>query len=164
MPFRLLSAAEEWFRYLKSDFADLSTSPAPLFEMYYLCLMAGLARNQKNTITVQTSDTRELVDYYPGHFKECGRLITAMFLSNEILELGIDLAERESLHREIHKLVDPLQPNQLSDLGQDEINRYSYGGFEVLQDMFGSEPPRQMETFLPLYKRYLDEALSANST
>jgi hypothetical protein len=155
VPFRLLKSAEHWFRHIKSDFKDEN---APLFEMYYICLTAGLALNKKDTTGVLTSDTRELVDYYPGQFKEVGRLITALFLSKQIEALGIDMSERKSLHTEIHKLVEPLQPNQLSKYGQDEINRYSYGGFEALQEWF-EDPPRQMETFLPLFKMLLDKEI-----
>lgn len=161
MPFRLHKNAEHWFRYIRSDFEKFSK--APLFEMYYLCLMCGLAKNQKNTVDVLTNDTRELVDYYPAQFKDIGRLITALFLSKQIEALGIDMSERQSLHSEIHKLVDPLQPNQLSPDGQDEINRFSYGGFEVLQDRF-VDPPRHLETFLPRFKQFLDAELQAIET
>ena len=41
-----------------------------------------------------------------------------------------------------------------------ELNRYSYGGYEVLSQDWFDDRPRNIETFLPLYKRKLSIALS----
>ena len=156
MPFRLRRDTREWFSYIEGD---LSLD----FDMYYLCLMAGLATGRREELESEQKQTTELVDNYPGSFREKGRLINAYFLCRMLNKLGVDLSERDTVNDVIAEYVDPISPNQLSDIGQREINRYSYGGFEVLTEWF-DDKPRHMETFLPLYKRYLDEVLSANST
>lgn len=150
MPFRLRRDARRWFVDVENAF-NLD------FDMYYLCLMAGLGCKQK--ADVATEETTELVDYFPGVYREKGRVIVALFLSRALRSMGIKMTERGPLHAEIAKFVDPLSPSHLSDAGMKAINRYSYGGFEVLTDWF-EDRPRAIETFLPLYKRQLDAALA----
>lgn len=153
MPFRLRKDTRKWFKNVESAF-DLD------FDMYYLCLMAGLAVGRKEDIPI--GDTTELVDDFPGDYRAKGRLVLSLFLSRELKALGVKLSERTTLHSAIHRLVDPLSASHLSDAGLKEMNRYSFGGFEVLTEWFDDQP-RTIETFLPLYKRKLDTALSANS-
>jgi hypothetical protein len=151
MPFRLRRDARKWFKDLESAF-DLD------FDMYYLCLMAGLAKRRKED--AQLAETTELVDEFPIAYRPRGRLIVSLFLSRELKELGIKLTERVSLHAEIQKLIDPLSASHLSEAGMKELNRYSYGGFDVLSQDWFDERPRNIETFLPLYKRKLNAAVA----
>ena len=150
MPFRLRRDARQWFRGIHSAFSlD--------FDMYYLCLMAGLAESRlANTATAETT---ELVDNFPGEYRTKGRLVVALFLARELRRLSIDYSERTTVHETIDRLVEPLSPSQLSDEGLREINRYAYGGYEVLTEWF-ADRPRRLETFLREYKSKLDVALS----
>jgi hypothetical protein len=151
MPFRLRRDTRKWFEDVKSAFVlD--------FDMYYLCLMAGLAERRKEDAPF--SATTDLVDDFPGVYRPKGRLVIALFLNREIKWLGVKLNERETLHSEIEKLVDPLSASHLSEAGMKEINRYSFGGFDVLSQDWFDDRPRNIETFLPLYKRQLDAALA----
>lgn len=150
MPFRLRKATRDWFKNISSDFAlD--------FDMYYLCLIAGLATGRKDK-DVPASETTELVTDFPGVYREKGRLIIALFLSQELKALGIKMSERTPLHSTIRGLVDPLASSHLSETGLRELNRYSFGGFEVLTEWF-KERPQAIETFLPLLKKHLDRAI-----
>lgn len=123
--------------------------------MYYLCLMAGLAGSYAID-NVTTADTTELVDNFPGEYREKGRLIIGFFLSRELKRLGIGLTEREALHTAISGLVDPQTPSRLSDAGMKQMNQYGYGGFELLATHF-DDKPRHLETFLPMYAQMIEE-------
>lgn len=150
--FRLRKDIREWFKEISGKF--------PLdFDMYYLCLMAGLATGRKEEAS--QAETTDLVSDFPGDYRAKGRLITALFLSQELKELGIELSERTALHSAIRSLVDPLSSSHLSDAGMKELNKYSFGGYEVLTQWF-PDGPQTIETFLPLYKRHLDEAIKKN--
>ena len=149
MAFRLRKDTRKWFQ-------DIRGSLNIEFDIYYFCLMAGLATNTKEDVV--TTETTEIVDYFPGDYK--GRIIVAAFLSSELKELGISMAEKAVLNEAINKLIDPNSQSYLSDIGMKEINKYSYGGYEKLKEWF-AERPRTIEHFLPLYKRYLSEALKS---
>lgn len=151
MAFRLRKDARKWFRHIEGSL--------PLdFDTYYFCLMAGLAAGRK--AEVATAETTELVDYFPGDYKSQGRLIVALLLSRELRALGIELAERSLLHAEIQRLIDPLSPSHLSELGMKVANRYAYGGYEVLAEWF-EDPPQHIETFLVLFSRRIAEIETA---
>ncbi len=148
MPFRLRRDTRNWFRSVEDDF-DLD------FDMYYLCLLAGLTAGNKTSIPNQK--TTELVDSYPGDYQSQGRLITSLFLSKELKNQAVDFSNREELNDQISKLVDSLSPSGLTNEGMKEINKYSHGGFEVMVDWF-SRRPRTLEAFLPDYYMRLKEA------
>lgn len=124
--------------------------------MYYLCLMAGLAAGEPlSDLTV--ADTSELVDNFPGEYRERGRLIIAFFLSRELRQLGVKLTERDALHSTISRLVDPNSSSWLSDEGMRRMNQYAHGGFDVLVARF-DDKPRHIETFLPMYAEIIRTA------
>ena len=143
MPFRLSKDAREWFRDIEDGF-DLD------FDIYYLCLMAGLATGKKGS--VPTTQAPELVDYFPVAYQSKGRVIVALFLSKELEALGISMSERDQVYGQIARMVDPLTQSGLSHRGMEEMNRYSYGGFDVLANEWFEDRPRIIEAFLPLYK------------
>ena len=149
MPFRLRRDTRKWFADLENDFSlD--------FDMYYFCLMAGLRSGRKEE--VPTAETTELVDNFPGIYREKGRLLTSVFLSKELEQQGIDLSERKAVHAAIAQLIDTDRPAKLSELGMNEMNKYSYGGFDVMTEWF-ADRPRSLETFLPLYVKYVVGAI-----
>jgi hypothetical protein len=148
MAFRLRRDVRSWFK-------DITFSLD--FDMYYLCLMAGLATGRKEMKT--TDETTELTDYFPGEFKTRGRIIVAMFLTAELKKHAIHPSERRQMDTVIRELIQPLSPSGLSDMGFREINKYAHGGFDDLTEWF-AERPRSMEIFLPNYKQNLDQALA----
>jgi len=148
MPFRLRRDTRKWFADIEDDFAlD--------FDMYYFCLMAGLRTDRKEKVL--TADTTELVDRFPDAYKAKGRLLTSVFLSKELEQQGIDLSERDAVHAAIAQLIDTDRPAKLSELGMNEMNKYSYGGFDILTEWL-DDRPRSIETFLPLYVKHLNDA------
>jgi hypothetical protein len=153
MPFRLRKDARDWFKGISDDLAlD--------FDIYYFCLMAGLATGRK--AFPQTNEATDLAQDFPGEYRSRGRIIAALLLTKELKKLGIRFEERATLHKEIAKLIDPLSSTHLSSVGMDEINHYSFGGFDVLTEWF-DDRPRHLETFLPRFREQLKTALSGTS-
>jgi hypothetical protein len=153
MPFRLRNDTANFFRHIAGNY-DLD------FDKYYFCLMAGLAAKRK--ADVPASQTSEIVDHFPGEYRSRGRGIVALFLSRELEAMGISKSNRHALDSAIAQLVDPLSPSHLSDLGMRELNRYSYGGYEVLTEWFDEEP-RVFEAFLPVYKEKLAQTVTTTA-
>ncbi len=154
MPFRLRKDARDWFKGISEDL--------PLdFDVYYFCLMAGLATGKR--ASPPANEATDLAQDFPGDYRSRGRIIVALFLARELKRLGIKFGERATLHREIAKLIDPLSSSHLSTSGMDEINHYSFGGFDVLTNWF-EDRPRHLETFLPQYRQHLKSALELESS
>lgn len=156
MPFRLRKKTRDWFSNIhrRKEFAlD--------FDMYYLCLIAGLTAGRKVTLDNENTETTELVSNFPGVYRQKGRLIVALFLSRELKAMGVATHERTALNSSIGNLIDP-EISHLSELGMKEMNRYSYGGFDVLTEWF-DDKPTALDTFLPLYKKCLDAALAPST-
>lgn len=151
MAFRLRKDTREWFKPIEPNL-DLD------FDMFYFCLMAGLAAGRKAFSSA--AETTELVDHFPGEYRSRGRLIVSLFLARELKALGIRFEERAVLHQEISRLIDPLSASHLSSEGMEEFNRYSYGGFDVLSECF-EDKPRHLETFLPKFTQLLANFLGA---
>jgi hypothetical protein len=149
MPFRLRKDARDWFKGISDD---LTLD----FDIYYFCLMAGLATGRK--AFPPTNEATDLAQDFPGEYRPRGRIIVALLLAKELKKLGIRFEERATLHKEIAKLIDPLSSTHLSAAGMDEINHYSFGGFDVLTDWF-DDRPRHLETFLPRFREHMKNAM-----
>ncbi len=146
--FRMSDDAKSWFKGLGFELD---------FDGYYLCLMIGLAKRRKEDVV--SSRTGDLVDYFPGRYRDTGRLIVALFLIPELEALGISMGDRKDVHGAITRYLDHLAPNHLSADGTKEMNRYAAGGFDVLSDSF-EDRPRDPGTFFIRYKRLIDQTLA----
>jgi len=156
-PFRIRSETRDWFREFRGGGKPFKTD----FDAFYFCFIAGIASGNKNT-AVAVSDTDELVAYFPDRYASRGRLLVALFLTRELQELGVTMAERNAVHTNIARLVDPGAPNYLSDDGVREFNRWSWGGFDVLLSQF-DDRPRSLDSFLRAFKRIIDAQLGSLS-
>ena len=152
MDFAIRNEARDWFRDIRDDFKTPSgVVPAPEFDTFYFCFMAGIITGSKADITA--SKMSALVENFPGPYKNRGRLLVALFLRRELDYLGVTMVEKQLVRDEISRLVDPEKPNYLSDEGVREFNRYASGGFEVLKyEWFQNDRPRSLETFLREFK------------
>jgi hypothetical protein len=153
MPFYLRKDVSDWFKHLQSTF----DTGAPKFDMYYLCLMAGMAT--KNLIRTEASDLTELTDRFPGPYKKRAHLIVGTFLAREAARLGITLSDKEAVREHVARLVNPADP-YLSPDGLGLLNRYCHGGADVLMEWF-DPAPRYAETFLPRFRDKINEVCSS---
>lgn len=150
MPFRIRDDARQWFREVRDK--GFSTD----FDTYYFCFMAGIATGRKET--KPTASTTEFIDYFPDRYKSRGKLLVALFLSQELKEMGVEMNEKKAVHSTISPLIKPDSPNYLSEEGIKLFNGYAHGGFDTLLDWF-DDKPRSLETFLRAYKKKIDNAL-----
>ncbi|MDE0534635.1 MAG: hypothetical protein OXI01_24770 [Albidovulum sp.] len=104
------------------------------------------------------SDTRVLVDNFPGPYKIRGRLLVGLFLSRELEYLGVVMSEKRAVNTAISKLVDPDAQNFLSDVGVREFNKYAHGGYDVLHLDWFNGVPYSLETFLRTFRRKIENA------
>ena len=144
-PFRIRKDARAWFKELYND-----KSFKIGFDAFYFCFVAGVSTKRKETVS--QDETEELVAYFPDRYQGRGNHLVALFLTRELEELGVTMADKKEVHATIAKLVSPDAPNHLSDDGVREFNKYAHAGFEVLMDWFNADKPRTLETFLRKFK------------
>lgn len=148
MPFRLINNAERWFQNIGVN-KGIKTFDTK-FDIFYLCLMLGLAGRNKNP-DIKTKETSDLVDVFPKDYQgRNANMIIALFLRRELEEAKVNLVDKNSVNKNISQLIDPDSPSKLSDEGMKALNQYSYGGFDLITSNF-LERPRYMEIFLPMY-------------
>ena len=139
MPFHLPRDAKSWFKEVRKDM-EID------FDVYNMCLLAGLKAGIKRDMKLEL--TTELVDNFPGGFRDHQREIIALFLATELKKAGLDESDRVKVHEFVGRLIDPYTPSGLSTEGQREMNKYCWGGFEVISEWF-VEKPHHLEAFLP---------------
>jgi len=144
--FRLPRAARSKF------FKDLEFDVA--FDIYYLCLMVGLAGGRKQDLP--NADGVDVVDYFPGDYGKRANLIVALFLARELKSLGIEMSDRKAVQGAVAKLISTTTATRLSDEGLRVMNKYAFGGYSELIERF-QERPRALEIFLPSYWRLMAE-------
>jgi hypothetical protein len=149
--FRIRKSARDWFAELRGERAFRTD-----FDSFYFCFMAGIAERRKNTVALD--ETAELVDYFPDRYGMRSKLLVALFLTRELQELGVTMAEKKTVHEAIAKLVNPEAQHHLSDIGVREFNRYAYGGYDVLLDWY-DDKPRYLDLFLISFKERVDSTL-----
>lgn len=146
MDFQLRKDARRWFK-------DVEKHYSTLFDLYYLCLMAGFAERRRNT-EISSDAVDSLVENFPGDFRSRGRLLVGLLIHTELSRLGINLDERDDVYRRVVQLVDPTSPSDLSNDGVKLMNQYAHGGFDILCENF-SDRPTSIETFLRKYAQCL---------
>lgn len=158
LPFRLRFDALHWFRDLYTN-----KSFGIDFDAFYFCFVAGICANAKQKENIPTDKTKELVDYFPGRYNSRGNLLISLFLIREFQALGVTLAEKETVHATIGRLVNSYSTNRLSAEGVREFNKYAHAGFDILLDWFDEDRPRTLETFLRTFKDHVEDAFSGET-
>ncbi|MGW0014422.1 hypothetical protein ACWDVX_32315 [Streptomyces tendae] len=152
-PFRLREDAKEWFKALYEKDFHIG------FDAFYFCFMAGIATGNK--AQTPNSAAPELIPYFPVPYASRKQLLLALFLTQELEDLGIEMGEKADVHAKIKELLEPNSSgHNLSEEGVREFNKYAHGGFEVLRDEWFDDRPRSLETFLRTFKQELDAAIS----
>ena len=146
MPFRLRRDARRWFR-------DIEPHLSRDFDMFQMCLMAGLAASR--TMSVKNEDTTVLLEHFPDEYRESSRLIVALFLAVELDRLGVRPHDRRQIHETVGTLIDPEAPSLLTRSGMRAMNNYSYAGYEEILEWF-AERPRTFEGFFVAYRRRIE--------
>ena len=150
MAFRLSPGVEQWFSHLDGK-APFRTK----FDLYYLCLMLGLASGRR-----ADPAGPDFIDYFVDTYKSSQRLIAGLLTVAELKKLGIDMEDKAAVRKVIAELFDPAAPTGLSDEGIKSLNRYASGGFAHLTEAV--EKPHHAEAFLPEYHQLLQSAIDGS--
>ena len=153
MPFRLREDAERWFSAL-----DGKEPTKTKFDLYYFCLMAGLA-------SCRTSDAaemgaREIVDEFIQDYQLAQRLLVGLLVAAEVRRGGIDLSEKAAVRTVFRRLVTPGSKTQLTDEGMRCMNAYASGGYDFLSES-RDVAPASPEEFVRDFVGLIDEAVES---
>ncbi|MGD1804197.1 hypothetical protein ACP6PL_01975 [Dapis sp. BLCC M126] len=152
--FQLRLDVDEWFSNInKGKTQQIKTD----FDLYYFCLMMGLATKSKNNPS-ERCQCRDFIDYFVSDYKNQRNLIIGLLFRAELENMGISLDEKDATKKQLLKLIDPSSQTNLTDEGIDKMNAYASGGFDYLREKFGSKP-YHLEDFLQSYVKILREAI-----
>ena len=151
--FRLTKDNRSWFQGISKNFKTQ-------FDMYYLCLMMGLAANHKSN----APDTGDLIDYWPkeSSYDNHSNFIIGLILLAEARNFGIDITNKEVTKKHLNTFLDPNEHAKLSlKTGFKEANRYAGGGCEIMRDQW-QQKPNLFGVFLKNYQEELRKQLENN--
>lgn len=157
MPFRLRNDAEKWFSELDGK-EPIKTK----FDLYYFCLLAGLASGRSADISTGPS-SKEIVDDFILDYKPAARMLIGLLVIAEVKRGGIDLDEKASVREVFKRLVTPASNTNLTVDGMRAMNAYASGGYDYLTES-RTTPPTSADEFLRDYVTIIDTALEAGST
>ncbi len=152
MAFRMRQEVEDWFKHISKK-EPLATK----FDLYYLCLMMGLATSRCDPFQGST----EFVDNFVADYKPVQRLIIGLLMIAEMSLNGIDLKDTIKTQELINVYIDPTQSSHLREMGFGRLNGYANGGFNVILETL-EEKPRQVESFLQWYSQTLSQKATKN--
>ena len=157
MPFRLREDAEKWFSEL-----DGKEPTKTKFDLYYFCLMSGLASGRSSDAANLGVTSREIVDDFIQDYRPAQRLIIGLLVVAEVRKRGIDLAEKRAVREVFRRLVTPDTPTKLTDEGMRCLNAYASGGYEFLAESRQTKPDAP-EEFLRDFVLLMEEAIDAGA-
>lgn len=152
--FRIRHDARDWFSKIKKQKPPINTE----FDLYYLCLMMGLA--SKNKSTPDPSHSADFVDYFVSDYKSQQNLIIGLLIQAELSDKGLTLDDKNQAKKILVKLIDPNSITNLTDDGMNKMNAYASGGFDYLQSKISK--PYFAEEFLIRYVEILKTEMDNN--
>lgn len=155
--FRMRQDTEDWFSNISKKKPPINTK----FDLYYLCLMIGLAGGRCSEPSNRCPQCTDFVDEFVKDYKPQQNLIVGLLIRVELANKGISLDEKDGTKDLLIKLIDPNSITNLTDYGIERMNAYSSGGFDYLTEKFGSKP-YYVEEFLITYVEFLREAVNNN--
>ena len=150
MSFKLSKENRTYFKGISKEFKIK-------LDMYYLCLMMGLAANNKS----ENPDAGELIDYWADKYSDYANYIIGLILFVEAKNIGIDISNKETTSQHLNNFLDPNQQSRLSlDKGFKEANRYANGGIEIMKRKIPE--PQLLGEFLIKYQEVLKDEIKTN--
>ncbi len=150
--FKLKPEVDDWFKHVFRD-GPIKTK----FDLYYFCLMAGLAKG----VTENAQGAPDFVGYFVQDFKQSKRLIITTFIVAEMFRLGLDLNDRKEIQELMSRYIDSGHEANLTEAGFEKLNEYANAGFNVILESH-VEQPHHAEPFLQWYAKFIN-ALFADS-
>ena len=153
MAFRMRPEVDDWFKNIFKQ-GPIQTK----FDLYYLCLMMGLATGQSE----KAASGQDFVDYFVAEYKPVQRLILGLFIMAEIARLGLEVSDREDVRKLINGYLDPTNPAHLKEDGFAKLNDYANAGFNVIVKEQGDNRPHHVEVFVQWYAQALSNKVKGN--
>jgi len=157
MAFRLRTDAEKWFAAL-----DGKEPTRSKFDLYYFCLLAGLANVRHVDPAAAGVTAKEFVGDFINDYKPAQRLLIGLLVVGEVKRGGISLDEKASVRDVFKRLVTPTTVTNLTDEGMRCMNAYASGGYEFLSER-RETPPTSPEEFLRDFLPLIEEAFEIAS-
>jgi hypothetical protein len=157
MAFRLRTDAEKWFAAL-----DGKEPTRSKFDLYYFCLLAGLANVRHVDPAAAGVPAKEFVGDFINDYKPAQRLLIGLLVVAEVKRGGISLDEKASVRDVFKRLVTPTTVTNLTDEGMRCMNAYASGGYEFLSER-RETPPTSPEEFLRDFLPLIEEAFEVAS-
>lgn len=151
--FRLRTDAQSWF----SEIADAPPFRTK-FDVYYLCLLAGLASGRATELAGASNPATDLVEKFVEDYRPASRLIIGLLVTAELRKSGIDVSEKAQVRALFKRLVDSESPNSMTEMGMRRLNAYASGGYEYLAEQRDMKP-YTAEEFIQSYTALIDEAV-----
>lgn len=152
--FKLRHDASDFFSRISNSLAR----QAPKFDMYYFCLIAGFA-TKRLVPDLKPYSSGDLVDTFPGEYRQRAEMIVGMLLVTELDRLDIDRSNKLAVHQTVGQLIEPKSFSSLSSDGIHRMNSYSFAGCDVLRQEWFDEPPSSVEYFLIRFRERLSAPL-----
>ena len=147
--FKLTKENRDWFVGIKKTF---STE----FDMYYLCLIVGIAANEKG----EAPALGDLIAYFPSDYTNYSSSILGIILVAEAGNLGISIEEKNQAQEHLGVFIDPGNLSKLSYAGIKSANQYADGGCGILRAKL--QKPNHLGAFLNKYKNLINEEIVKN--
>lgn len=150
--FRLRQDAELWFSNIFEKPIDTK------FDIYYLCLMLGLATGKFSN----NKEGTEFIDYFITDYASHQTLIIGLLVITELHKRGIEIKERNEISNVFKEFIDTATRTSLTDNAIEKLNGYASGGYEYLTEKIDTKP-HHVEEFLITYHSLLNEAIENNT-
>lgn len=150
--FRLRIDAQSWF-------SEISERPPfrTKFDIYYLCLVAGLASGRATELVGVAYPATDVYDKFVEDYRPASRLLIGLLVTAELGNSGIDVSEKAQVRALFKRLVDSESPNSLTELGMRRMNAYASGGYEYLAEQRDMKP-YTAEEFIQSYTGLIEKA------
>jgi hypothetical protein len=155
MAFRLRADAESWFSEL-----DGKEPTKSKFDLYYFCLLIGLANGRSVDPSTAGVPAKEFVLDFIQDYKPAQRLLIGLLVVAEVKRGGISLDEKSAVREVFKRLVSTTTSTNLTEEGMRCMNAYASGGYEFLAEHRDTKP-MSPEEFLRDYISLVDEAFEA---
>jgi hypothetical protein len=156
--FRMRQDAENWFSNIQGQKPTIRTK----FDLYYFCLMLGLATGRRSE-PAKCSEVTDFMDNFVSDYKPYQRLIIGLLIRAELARLGVSVTEKDEVRKLFVDLVSPKSLTNLTDMGMDRLNEYASGGYDYLAESLDSKP-HFVEEFLRTYTKLLRSAIAQSSS
>lgn len=146
MAFHLPKDSREYFKHLLKR-SDRGACFDALFDVYYFCLLVGLDRQ---TLGKETDvEAEKFIDGYISDYQNQAEVLAGLLIGAELSRKDIQKDDRDSIEKEMLRILDDRSPTRLSEEGMTALNLYAASGFNFIREEL--VPPQNLEEFLVLY-------------